>query len=169
MDDTREVDKSGWGEGPWQDEADDGQWVDPATGLDCMIHRNHGGALCGYVGVGREHPLYGKSYQEVDDIFSVHGGLTYSRECQEGGIICHVPEPGRSGDIWWFGFDTAHFMDYAPGMEAELAKFRKVENIPKLDVPELDNLFKKGPEGYKNWAYVTAECELLAKQLVEAA
>ena len=163
MSDTREADKSEWGPGPWLDEADDGQWVDPKTDLDCMIHRNHGGALCGYVGVGRDHPLYGKHYDDVQ--LEVHGGLTYSQACVEGGVICHVPEPGRDHDIWWFGFDTAHWNDYAPGMESQLNKFRKAEDIPKLDIPELDSLFERGPAAYKNWGYVTAECELLAEQL----
>jgi hypothetical protein len=28
----------------------------------------------------------------------------------------HVPEPGTSDDVWWFGFDCAHLGDLAPGM-----------------------------------------------------
>src|SRR5690606_3996986 len=38
------------------------QWVDEATGLDCLMVRNSGGAWCGYVGVSEGHPLYGVEY-----------------------------------------------------------------------------------------------------------
>lgn len=59
-----ELDKASWGSGAWSDEADKVQWVDEATGLDCLIVRNNGGALCGYVGVPESHPLYGVGYSE---------------------------------------------------------------------------------------------------------
>ena len=45
------MDKTGWGPGEWTDEPDKLQWVDEATGFDCLIVRNSLGALCGYVGV----------------------------------------------------------------------------------------------------------------------
>lgn len=53
--------------GPWQDEPDKAQWVDEATNLDCLMVRNPMGALCGYVGVPREHPWYGKGYSECTE------------------------------------------------------------------------------------------------------
>ena len=56
------MDKTEWGEGPWMREPDKRQFVDVATGLPCLIHRNHSGALCGYVGVTEGHPLFGQSY-----------------------------------------------------------------------------------------------------------
>lgn len=56
----------------------------------------------GYVGVPKEHPLYGKDYSEMFDL-DVHGGLTFSgnaeRDCLAG------------TDLWWFGFDCAHLGD----------------------------------------------------------
>lgn len=61
----RTKDKKAWGHGPWQDEPDKISWVDEATGLDCLIVRNHGGALCGYVGVPETHPLFGLGYNET--------------------------------------------------------------------------------------------------------
>lgn len=70
------------GVGPWNNEPDKAQWVDDATGLDCLIVRNHGGALCGYVGVPEGHPAYGKDYDTVDVL--VHGGLTFASLCAEG-------------------------------------------------------------------------------------
>ena len=43
----RTIDKSQWGEGPWQDEPDKIQWQDEETGLPCLIVRGHMGFLCG--------------------------------------------------------------------------------------------------------------------------
>ena len=50
-------------EGPWKDEPDYQHWVDEKTGLDCLIVRQpSGGHLCGYVGIPKNHPLYGIGY-----------------------------------------------------------------------------------------------------------
>ena len=113
------IDKAAWKRGPWDSEPDKIVWVDKATGLDCMIHRGPGGALCGYVGVSEGHPLFKRVYHDVHA--PVHGGLTFSAPCSEDGCeitgrgICHDPQPGRPEHVWWFGFDCAHSFDYAPG------------------------------------------------------
>src|SRR5688572_7588915 len=109
----RTMDKATWPPGPWQHEPDKAQWQDPATGLPCLIVRNSSGALCGYVGVSKGHPLFEVGYQGADDYdLSCHGGLTYSEHCQpstdEALGICHVPAPGEPDHVWWFGFDCAH-------------------------------------------------------------
>ncbi len=150
-----ERDRTDWVPGPWDKEPDKLNWTTRA-GLPGMIVRNHYGALCGYVAVNPDHPLYRKDYDEVD--VDVHGGLTYSNPCQ--GNICHVPEPGQPDDVWWFGFDCHHFNDYAPGMAAFEARMHR-------EHPEFgpDPLLEK-PEHYKPVAYVRREVELLAKQLV---
>lgn len=144
------VDKSTWGEGPWQNEPDKLQWVDQATGLPCMIHRSVGsGALCGYVGLDDKHPLYGIDYNQTP-YFEVHGGLTFSAFCAEtkenGSGICHLPEPGEPDHVWWFGFDCAHSGDYQPTR----AYFSCASS-----------------ERYSNLAYVKGECASLAQQLRE--
>jgi hypothetical protein len=79
----------------------------------------------------------------------VHGGLTYADRCQ--GTICHVPESGRSHDVWWFGFDCAHAFDLAP----MLTKYR---------TPHDNAAFR---EVYRDLRYVKAEVTSLAKQLAE--
>lgn len=58
----RTKDRSEWGAGPWSNEPDKVQWQDEATGLPCLMVRNHSGAWCGYVGVAEGHPLYGQGY-----------------------------------------------------------------------------------------------------------
>lgn len=104
MQEWRTQDKSAWGAGPWQDEPDKAQWVDEATGLDCLIVRNYGGALCGYVGLPESHPLHGADYEKPN--VDVHGGLTFADGCHE---------PTREG---WEKM-KAHF----PSWEAEAAKY----------------------------------------------
>ncbi len=73
------IDKSSWAPGPWQQEPDKKQWQDAETGLPCLIVRNNGGALCGYVGVGAEHSKYQLDYSGIE--VEVHGGLTFSDSC----------------------------------------------------------------------------------------
>jgi hypothetical protein len=138
------------GEGPWADEPDKAQWVDPSTNLDCLIVRNHSGALCGYVGVPPEHPWHGKGYDFLPVNVDVHGGLTFSGPCQEGAEdgpgVCHVPEPGRPFDVWWLGFDCAHAFDKMPRIEA-------LTNYPIAN------------SVYRTFAYVQAEVTRLASQI----
>lgn len=64
--------------------------------------------------------------------------------------ICHVPEPGEPDHVFWFGFDTGHAFDFAPGMRAAL----RHTGLP--DIPG---------ETYRDLNYVRAECRLLAAQL----
>lgn len=151
-------DKSEWLDGEWTHEPDKLQWTDEATGYPCLIVRGPVGALCGYVGVPPSHPFYGKQYghDAVEEI-SVHGGLTFSDSCakdeKEHGV-CHIPDPGEPEDIWWFGFDCAHFMDYVPGVHAN-RELRRIK--PSYAEYEYDS--------YRNVAYVQGEVASLAKQL----
>lgn len=52
----------------------------------------------GYVGVPRNHPAYGRHYEEMAHI-RVPGGLTFSGSCLGG---------YQFQDYWFFGFDTCH-------------------------------------------------------------
>jgi hypothetical protein len=137
-------------DGPWSTEPTKVQWVDAATQLPCLIVRNQVGALCGYVGVPPGHPLHRRHYDDND--FDVHGGLSFSAGCahsvDEGVGICHIPEPGTSDDVWWFGFDTAHLGDLVPC-------------LLRYDV------HGHLAETYRDLAYVSAEVTRLAAQLKE--
>lgn len=149
--------------GPWTTEPDKAQWVDPDTGLDCLIVRNRGGALCGYVGVPVEHPAFGQDYNDVD--VHVHGGLTYADTCQQegeagepSGGICHVPLPGRPHEIYWLGFDCAHAWDLSPGM-----RDWEREHMPQ------HLLDHKSQDVYRDLGYVVCEITALARQLSQIA
>ena len=133
------------GEGPWNDEADKVSWVDEETGLGCIMLRQTDGTISGYVGVGPDHPLFGYEADAVPVGISgtVHGGVTYGRECevnrferrahgkprQERYTVCHTTfvrtiQEYRTvrttendfdhEDLWWFGFDTSHPGDLVP-------------------------------------------------------
>lgn len=132
------IDKSQWGEGPWQNEPDAVRWTDDDTGYTCLILRGPKeiGHLCGYVGVPSGHPAFGKDYDNVD--VDVHGGLTYAGH----------NAPNQDHDrYYWLGFDCAHAGDLCPAIVAW-----QHDGYGKDVV-------------YRNLAYVTAECQSLAKQL----
>lgn len=154
-------DKSKWPDrGPWDLEPDKVQWTDKATGLPCLAVRNRV-HWCGYVGVSRSHPCYGLDYDAVYERMpdlDVHGGLTFADRCSPGDpetelIICHVPEPGQSDDVWWLGFDCAHGGDYRPADNEVVARINAQYPSPE------------GYETYRDLNYVRVEVAKLAGQL----
>ena len=156
---TMTAEKASWGPGPWNDEPDKEQFADEATGLPCLIKRNRGGALCGYVGVPEGHPWHGKDYDDIEPCPDVHGGLTYADSCQEGPegeTICHVAAPGEPEPLWWLGFDCAHAFDLSPALDSLLDRRARGWSYGDLG------------ETYRSVAYVKAECASLARQAAEA-
>jgi hypothetical protein len=141
--------KKNWGEGPWQQEPDRVDFRH--AGFPCLLHRNHHGNWCGYVGLAPGHPFFGKPYDDVE--VDVHGGLTYSDKCSPP--ICHVPEPGEPENLWWLGFDCGHLLDLSPGIIADLPKIGLAHHIPH----------HLAEETYRTVEYVRAETERLAEQL----
>ena len=143
-----DVDKRTWGPGPWQDEPDRLEWRH--AGLACLITRvPESGHLCGYVAVPPGHPVHGKDYYDGDgdgdlvDI-SAPGGLTYADKCQ--GVVCHVPAPGEPDDVWWLGFDCAHYGDFCPAASSKFG-------------------WHEAGATYKTIEFVKAAVNLLAEQL----
>ena len=127
--------------------ADKVAWRDAASGYECIIMRDEGGYLRGFVGVDPGHPLYGFVHDAVPSELGieVHGGLTYSAVCQDGPSpqprliyevrrICHVPvgyvpvvnatdhRPAHDR-AWWFGFDCNHVYDVVPGDRLNRERF----------------------------------------------
>lgn len=199
----RTKDKTSWGPGPWTSEPDKVQFT--VGGMAALVVRNQFGALCGYVGVPREHPWFGLNYSDctlptateknwrkikaegkhfiagmslmkhsrkpeqsplfkgyyqrhrhrkgcgedycahsVERLLNAHGGITFAGPCHEGNeedTICHIGAP-----VWWFGFDTAHWDDYIPGMPLGVGRHGT----------------------YRDMAYVRTEIASLAEQLTNA-
>ena len=149
------VDKSGWGPGPWDNEPDRIEWR--WRGYPCLIVRSEtSGALCGYVGLPPGHPWYGRDYEAIhddDETLRIHGGLTFTSNCNPDSSICHVPLAGESDEVWWIGFDCAHCYDYAPGLFRHLPGPKFVMFNALQD--DLRNLRERmGPMTYRNVAYV---------------
>jgi hypothetical protein len=166
----RHIDKSAWGDGESQREPDKRQWIDEATGLDCLaVRHSQSGHWCGYVGIAEGHPFFEVGYDECrvqceqnrdegycdwdndhtpNRVVRVHGGLTYADFCREGAEetgVCHIPFDGRPARIWWLGFDCAHCDDVSPSMRQYL--------------PDTPNSV------YRTLDYVQSQCADLAQQL----
>jgi hypothetical protein len=102
-----------WPSGEWDNEPDRVEWTDDKTGLPCLAVRGHLGALCGYVGVPKGHPLYGLKRDAALGLdLQAHGGINYAKGCS--GVICHSKP---SDPRWWLGFDCGHTNDLVPSFE----------------------------------------------------
>jgi hypothetical protein len=165
----RTMDKSDWGDGPWQDEPDKMQWQDEASGLPCLAKRaTQSGSWCGYVGVSEGHPWFEMNPFKIGA--DVHGGLNFATFCQdttdESQGICHIPSPGEPDHVYWIGFDCGHAWDQKPGNDALLRRI-----APHLE--EMRQQFASDfpvilGEVYRDLAYVRDQCRLLAGQVEEA-
>lgn len=155
------VDKSGWGDGPWQDEPDKIHWIDEATDLDVLMVRGPAGAWCGYVGVTEGHPAFDVDYDSVKpadgEYIDVHGSLTFSAFCSESEDpaegICHVPFEGRPHRVYWLGFDCAHAGDLVPKLRGYMTR----SSSPLAEY--------MADDVYRDRAYVENEVRHLASQL----
>jgi hypothetical protein len=138
--------------GPWTGEPDKVQWTDKETQLPCIIKRSPiAGMWCGYVGIPKEHSLYGLDSEEINhlSILNIHGDITFAAACQEGppeATICHIPQEEKLDDVWWLGFDCAHSFDIIPNASGLL------EILPDLS-------------SYRDIDFAKDETTKLAKQL----
>jgi hypothetical protein len=124
------IDKTDWPDGPWKLEPDKLLWIDEDTGYECLIKRIRNiSHLCGYVGITKEHPLFGTSLLQFrrDDTlikyFDVHGMITMSYPgkhfSEEPGpdhklgrtFVDNMPPPN---EIWWIGMDFVQNEDIIP-------------------------------------------------------
>lgn len=146
------------------------------AGLICCIQRNMwGGNFNGYVSVPEGHPLHGKDYAtlinvpdvdkvpfngnyigllmaagspeteagllRIDMALNVHGGVTYADNGLNG------IERGLFGNIWWFGFDTAHSGDC------------------RVYQTDIDRKYVIHGDEYRDLEYVTEQTKQLAEQI----
>lgn len=134
-------DKTHWLDGPWKEEPDRVQWISDPGPLPCLVVRSDYGHLCGYVGIAAEHPLYGMGYNEFipewctcpgnhdglnfdcdstpGERLPAHHGLTYAGVGDPDETLSHIVfkmEGGPLRDVWYFGFDCAHYTDLQPEM-----------------------------------------------------
>lgn len=131
-------------EKPWLTEPKSASWKRRINGYElyCAIVRNpHMGHLCGYVGIGAEHPLYDNDdYMDSPLVnLEVHGGLTFASSSSRLKLLSQAMPVGS----WCFGFDCAHYGDLVPSMENHGRDY----------------------EQYRDFKYVTEQVNSLAEQL----
>lgn len=149
------VDKSAWGDGPWQIEPDHAVWTDDATGYICEITRRPAASLCGYVYLPAGHILYGVDHRAIGAA-QVHNGLTYSR---------HAIDTTTGLTLWCLGFDTGSVHDINPDPAGQLRKSDAAlmhDTVVVADV--LSNRGNITP-AYRTFDYVVSELARLCRQL----
>ena len=123
------LDRSGWEIGPWDDEPDWAHGI-ADNGLHYAIRRNGLGALSGYVGVPEGHDLFEARLDEwwsrprSVKLVSIHGGITYS-----GFDFKLHQSPALPDNLWWLGFDCAHFGDRLPGLRTSSRVYRDFDYV----------------------------------------
>lgn len=136
---------------------------DEKVTLHAVIVRAPLKQLNGYIGVPKRHPWYKHPYWQHPSL-EAHGGLTFSGWCRG---FQYDPNPFWS-NWWYFGFDTAHFMDYVPGL-AETFEQLQAENRSLSEM--LERLQTSGLQQagrYRNLAYVEDQTRQLAEQILAA-
>lgn len=160
------------------------------VGCKCVVVFNAMGHRCGYVGVPKNHPLYGKKYsdyleikkedlkdREISGVFPLLGACLDEDERMkiEAYFQCHggitFANGGKNSnypiesDLWWFGFDCGHYDD---GRELELAYERFPNSRKSLAIQiELEKAYRIDGLTIRTEEYVAAECKKLAEQLKE--
>jgi len=162
------LDKSSWGDGPWNDEPDRIEWR--SGEYVCLMLRNvRHGMWCGYVAVLPGHPWHGVEFGDIDA--DVHGGLTYSGHCMTDERplrerVCHASH--GDDDLWWVGFDCHHAFDFAP---AFVARERDLASRLRARGDEDGaRLFEETPwvQTYRHVVYVRDQVGHLVEQAMAA-
>lgn len=138
---------------PWKAEPNRVEWVEPTTGLPCLLLRAESGTWCGYVGVTSRCPWWRVDYLDFASEPLVHGGVTFTGRLRqpitEPAVLHELLELGLIPDeLWWVGFDCNHLKDLMPN-----GTFQKQWEAGKV---------------YRDLSYVTAEVVNLALQAIEA-
>ena len=128
-------------------------------GYRCVILMNAFGFRTGYVGIPKDHSLYGKHYINMD--IDCHGGLTYSDN------KLHYRD---DKDTWWIGFDTGHYFDLRD-WEACFEQFKDYpETIEELRIiKDMENEYSlRGEIGeVRTLDFCKKECMSIVKQVKE--
>lgn len=158
------------------------------NGLTCVVTFSTGGHRCGYVGVPKTHPLYGKSFTDhldikkedidkpISGIFALFSAMFDEDERAkiELYFTCHGGITYSNGgenstypiesDLWWFGFDCGHYGDAEDlDLAYELFPEFREEIIRSKEFEE-----KFPTEGtIRDLEYVTENCIELADQLTQ--
>lgn len=136
------IDRSGWGPGPWDQEADDqGDWIDPVTGFLCRIVRTEEGCWSGLVGVPQGQRYWGKPSALVPEAYDIQVD------------IAKIDQYGT----WWLGFSFDHLDDAVPAYAEALDRLR----FPTIET----EIARARVKSYKRMNYTIRSTRELAARL----
>jgi hypothetical protein len=170
------VDRKGWCKMSFVVEKDS-----VCSGLRCVVVFSNMGHRCGYVGVGKDHPLYECDYSDkIPQSFVAKWEKIKEGPIGKRGILALIASGGddvprldcffdvhggltfsgngkgkypvESDETWWFGFDCAH-CDDSPDYDSA-AKYG------------IETTYHRTGGVPRSLDYVWGECQGLAEQLV---
>lgn len=154
------IDKSEWGEGPWQHEPDYKEFM--YKGFYCLLRRHHRyGNWTGYVAIDPQSKLAKEDCRSMD--LDVHGGITYEA-FRNPLLSINIPE---DDSLFWIGFDC-HSGRFKPDK-----KGNSVEDYEDDYAPGEQVIFKKAgysddgkKEFYRTIEFAINELESLIDQII---
>ena len=163
------------------------------AGLKCVVVMQRAAHRCGYAGIDKKHPLYGKDYNDhlninmsemegepigkrnIISIFAQAFDDTEKVRIEtffdvHGGITYAGRGSGKypiESYLWWFGFDCAHYND-AKDFETAKRLFADDEEAMK-SIAYFENTERMYPTDgeIRTLDYVVGECKSLAEQLAK--
>jgi hypothetical protein len=159
-------------------------------GYRCVVVFTDMGHRCGYVGVPKENPLYGKSFTEYLDIpmsvieneelgkrgvlplfftaFEDSSNVRMDMFFNVHGSLTYSNKgdyPVDGGDLWWLGFDCGHYDD---GADLNLVEKYWGDNPRIQKRLEIEREFPTR-DGYpvRTKEYVEDECKSLVAQIIK--
>jgi hypothetical protein len=163
-----------FGEGIWTDEPDEAEWIHEESGLPCLIIRHQAyGTFSGYFGVPPENPLYKSDGDFLEEEITFTGlslpeGIVRDARKTDP-LTLPIQIEAAFLNYWFFGFDCAHAGDVIPMFRGrELAGIlRRRQTQPLLIASRVGRGTWRGPDVYRDFAFVRKEVEHLAQQAHE--
>jgi len=91
----------------------------------------------GYVIIPKGHSLHGVDYDTLNDVISVHGGLTFgqfAKDCMVNwGKYGRNKFKGIDSESYIVGFDTAHFQDNKENCNKEFVRKETIRLKKQLE------------------------------------
>lgn len=125
-------------------------------GFICVVLFQGSGHRCGYVGIPKTNEYYNVDYNEIP--VSCHGGLTYSRS---------YLALNDDSDIWWIGFDCAHWNDAKDYMSARKYFADDEEALKIINLLETSDMRYPTGGTVRDLSYCKNECIGIVNQLLE--
>lgn len=92
----------------------------------CLLLRGRMGTWCGYVALSKNHKDYNSTYEDVENLYTVHGGITFY------GSLNEIDNSNLHG-YKWVGFDCGHYNDISPintfEYDSNYAEYRDLEYV----------------------------------------